>query len=627
MRGISTCLMCLSVFAFSCDNGTTGGRPAIETETSSVNLGLVRSDAVSIATVMITKPLVPIADVSLVSGGSETIMPLPGEFPRIASSGIDFEFRVSITPPMTFPPQPVPLQETFLLRFERVGGGSPLEAIVEVRASLEAPSVELKFDDVDLGIAALGETNSTTVVIVNTSVSTPVTVTGTSTPSHPFLAITPPGTFPLVVAPGGSRSIPVEFAPTAPGDHAEVFTLTNNVAAPLEATLSGMAILDEVVIDLGAVNVDADTGVTDRVLFDVSEHAISFNLEVNAEAGTFILPWSLTGPDGEVFIDEDDPFNSEQISWRNFPFDFFDYGTFFAETPIEFLNLQFPNSDNPNAQLVFGGGTYSFSALIFPLSTVSMRVIIKQRGGTAPNRGLVPLNVFLAAGIAPTAATAENDSRLQSIFARLDAILGNADLRLGDIDYYDITDASRNVIENVAEFESTLELSSGATEERLNLFFVESIGGGDLSTGILGLAGGLPGPRANGTPYSGVMSSYTGFTEDETAYVAAHEVSHYLGLFHTVEESGAHDFIDDTLECDPFFTNSTCPDLGGNYLMNWFVLPLTDPIISNAQSQIILGHAHVNPGEPEQPFGPAPLTSQPLRLGPSVTWCPHCSRN
>ena len=98
-------------------------------------------------------------------------------------------------------------------------------------------------------------------------------------------------------------------------------------------------------------------------------------------------------------------------------------------------------------------------------------------------------------------SSAPSDSDLQDILTIMGNILGQQGIVLGDIDYYDIGDPTYNEVTN-AEFGQMLQLSSSATEHRLNLFFVqEAIGGG-----ILGVAAALSGPSRNGTPNSGVRS-------------------------------------------------------------------------------------------------------------------------
>ncbi len=105
-----------------------------------------------------------------------------------------------------------------------------------------------------------------------------------------------------------------------------------------------------------------------------------------------------------------------------------------------------------------------------------------------------------------------------------------------------------------------------------NVFFVQAM---DIEgSGAIGISAGLPGPAAlHGTQASGVVFT-SEFLGDEvwggdddvdgneyTANVFAHEVGHYLGLFHTSEQFGnGHDPIDDTPECSGGSFPNNCDD-------------------------------------------------------------------
>ncbi|MHC4819198.1 MAG: hypothetical protein ACYTF8_14215, partial [Planctomycetota bacterium] len=58
--------------------------------------------------------------------------------------------------------------------------------------------------------------------------------------------------------------------------------------------------------------------------------------------------------------------------------------------------------------------------------------------------------------------------------------------------------------------------------------------------------------------------------------------------------TGGHDIIDDTLECPSNGTDSVCLTVGGGYLMHWSVLGV-DPIVTDGQGRVMLGHPLVGP--------------------------------
>lgn len=145
-------------------------------------------------------------------------------------------------------------------------------------------------------------------------------------------------------------------------------------------------------------------------------------------------------------------------------------------------------------------------------------------------------------------------------------------------------------------FLKTSELALEDKDEYVHIFIVQSIGEG----GVLGVAGGAPGPPITGTPHSGVIATSHGGASFDTsserkilAETMAHEVGHYLGLYHTTEENGAwFDPITDTPECpsdDP--TPGTCPD--GTNLMFSFVDESIDQHILSEGQRFVLRRAHL----------------------------------
>ncbi|RVU48314.1 hypothetical protein EA187_02430 [Lujinxingia sediminis] len=99
--------------------------------------------------------------------------------------------------------------------------------------------------------------------------------------------------------------------------------------------------------------------------------------------------------------------------------------------------------------------------------------------------------------------------------------------------------------------------------------------------GLLGLSCGIPGfPSRPDISNSGVTVAGFLLTHDPWLFgsVMAHEMGHYLGLFHTTEFHGLlHDPIDDTLEChwsqdytrDRVLSADECAEHGGIYNMFW----------------------------------------------------------
>ncbi len=190
----------------------------------------------------------------------------------------------------------------------------------------------------------------------------------------------------------------------------------------------------------------------------------------------------------------------------------------------------------------------------------------------------IDLNVYLV-GLDFDAAAAPNDPDMQSVLQSFDELYATAGVRLGDVRFYDVSGELAQqyaVVRNEAGL-STLVSSTERPGTELddvlsaNIFFVRAFALG----GAIGISLGLPGPSGfHGTQGSGVLftSEYMGRqTQDRfgnevdgnifTAQVLAHEVGHYLGLFHTSEQNGrSHDPLPDTPECGRI--SASCPDIG-----------------------------------------------------------------
>ena len=153
--------------------------------------------------------------------------------------------------------------------------------------------------------------------------------------------------------------------------------------------------------------------------------------------------------------------------------------------------------------------------------------------------------------------------------------------RVPDVVIYEV--GPRDGLQNEAAAVGT------ADKVRLNLFLVSQVWAGNL----LGLSGQIDGAKRNGDLATGVVCFYFDGQPGALAAVIAHEICHYLGLWHTVEGNGVHDRILDTPNCPAIGTDSVCAVEGGDLLMHWRANG--GMLLTNGQGLVIRSHALVHP--------------------------------
>lgn len=185
-------------------------------------------------------------------------------------------------------------------------------------------------------------------------------------------------------------------------------------------------------------------------------------------------------------------------------------------------------------------------------------------GKPAELRKLGRLNVNLcltgAAGI--TAAIALEHPRVSAALDEVRQRLAEAQLELGEVRAFDVP-AEQLIFTHDASADaelSALYRTGAGLPPGLNVFLVDAVqvaAKQGIPTLVLGLAGGIPGPLCVGGPRSGVVLSLQAAPQGLLLGRAmAHEIGHYLGLFHSSEEhlsgqSAVHDNLPDTPEQDP----------------------------------------------------------------------------
>lgn len=287
---------------------------------------------------------------------------------------------------------------------------------------------------------------------------------------------------------------------------------------------------------------------------------VSFDFEIQASTtsymvvsysdGGWINPSSITGPD-QMVVD---------FQGAN---DFQTYGLEYPET--QWINaVVIPPAPQFSHQLQ--SGTHTF--LIASEEPELCYYVIESSGPATT----IDFNFYFLGldDLDLTSSTADTHGDFQSILSSLDDIFVPAGISIGEVRYMDLSSqvvdmyriihSEWDVYDLIAHSQSPgADLDSALS---LNVFVTEQ-----FTDGSIGLSMGIPGPAGfHESMMSGIALSgeYIGIDAEHnlfTAVLIAHEVGHFLGLFHTSElDNQSHDHLGDTPECNNINQSWNCPD-------------------------------------------------------------------
>ena len=344
----------------------------------------------------------------------------------------------------------------------------------------------------------------------------------------------------------------------------------NGKPAALPNTINGT---QTQVLDLGTVNVSA-SALTAQVSVTVPSDAVSISFEGVAVSDTTsrVVVYRLFSPTGKIY----------------------DYGS--SSNAVKIAVPTAPNSFcvvMPNTTtLSFQPGTWTVYLLATKQTTAEVKAIIKTAPVDLPS--LVNMNLFFVGLPNLNATSAKTDPNFQTVINSVRQLYSQVGISLGSINYIDITGAAATAYSDLpdANLPSLMKLSNdpGAQANAVNMFFVHTIVGGGLSGYIiLGESAGIPGNPFLGTTGSGVAVTTANFPAGlaDISSTWAHEMGHWLGLFHPTEANGYYfDPLLDTPECprardanaNGLMEPSECVGYGADNIMFW----TSDPAISHA---------------------------------------------
>ncbi len=170
-------------------------------------------------------------------------------------------------------------------------------------------------------------------------------------------------------------------------------------------------------------------------------------------------------------------------------------------------------------------------------TTLDVQITLMRKPN--PHAGSIDLNLCLTGARGITAATAPTHPRVQDALGTVTQAWAQVGVTIGEVRYFDVPATALSVTHDDGQdlqLATLLRLAAGQPAG-IPIFLVESV---DLETssGLVPAAGftaGLPAPVAIGGPRTGIVVALKYDQPDMLGVVMAHELGHFLGLFHVVE--------------------------------------------------------------------------------------------
>ena len=201
-----------------------------------------------------------------------------------------------------------------------------------------------------------------------------------------------------------------------------------------------------------------------------------------------------------------------------------------------------PNSTPDRVRLVGGRTNVGFGFDGADGASAAVQASVSVRRGADPGRGRLQVRAYFV-GTEVNAARAPTSELFRALATEMADVLGQAGIEVEIVGYEDVPRSSLAVIDTVDELAELFRTPTGREGRVLSLFFVRSIDDGEGGFTTLGRAGLIGGPiDLHETSSSGVAvaldasvigAGVRGATNAGTT--AAHEIGHYLGLYHVTE--------------------------------------------------------------------------------------------
>jgi hypothetical protein len=330
----------------------------------------------------------------------------------------------------------------------------------------------------------------------------------------------------------------------------------------------------------------SDTGfLTGEIAIEVPDGASSILVHCGTYGDDKLgLLWTLKNPDGSYLYDGNDPGSTADFKGGS------------HDDLVPFL---IPLADDSPLQ----AGSYTADIYVQGPEFEELNCGAVLRTGDAPDEGELAVELVFVSVPGLDATSAQDDAAFQSMVESVESMYAGIGITIawtytdfaGDVGTYAVVDVTAD---DFSEFNDLLRTSNPEDDLAVSIFLVEEIST-DEGNLIIGKSGGPPGTHATqGTSKSGVVASTIDLADstDLVATILAHELGHYLGLFHTTERDATaleHDPISDTPECttdgddDGKLSTSECDGSGSDNLMWWTYNADLDPVLTTGQGTVV----------------------------------------